>query len=260
MTATSHSTVAAVGLDGRSTRPRSTRKPVTRAPSTTRTPRSAAALAVAKVAQPGLTVASSSKSTPPARSSTASSGETAAISSRRHLARRQAVVVRQGERVAQLGEALGRAGDGERAVGVVADVDAGERREVAVEVAAVARELGLHVGAAGAGHEPRGVPARAAGDPAALEDDGVGPAQPGQVERDGGADDAAADDDRPRPRGRSLGGPRIERRRGRRHVAQPLLRGHRPPSSRISVSGPYYPRAAAAKRRARRRMSRSGPR
>ena len=68
MTATSHSTVPR-SVSTPVTRPRSRRKPVTRTPSTTRTPRSAAALAVAKVAQPGFTVASSSKSTPPARSS-----------------------------------------------------------------------------------------------------------------------------------------------------------------------------------------------
>ena len=78
-------------------------------------------------------------------------------------------------------------------------------------------------------------------DPAALEDDGVGPAQPGQVEGDGGADDAAADHDRPRSRGRRLGGPRVEARRRQRRVAQPFLRGHRPPSFGMSVSGVVLP-------------------
>ena len=134
-------------------------------------------------------------------------------------------MARHRQRVAQLGHALRRARHRQRPVGVVPDVDAGERREPLVEVAAVARELCLHVGAAGARHEPGGVPAGAARDPAALEDDGVGPAQPGEVVGDGGADDAAADDDRPRSRGRSLGGPRVEVGRLHGRVAEPFLRG-----------------------------------
>ena len=79
MTATSHST-GPRSVSTPVTRPLPTRKPVTRTPSTKRTPRSWAALAVARVTHPGLTVASSSKSAPPSRSPTASSGETAAIS------------------------------------------------------------------------------------------------------------------------------------------------------------------------------------
>ena len=152
----------------------------------------------------------------------------------RDLVRRQAVVARHRERVAQLGHAFRRARHRERPVGVVPDVDAGERREPLVEVAAVARELCLRVRAAGARHEPGGVPAGAARDPAALEDDGVGPAQPGEVIGDGGADDAAADDDRPRSRGRSLGGPRIEVRRLSRSPrgAVPQRPSSRPPRPR----------------------------
>ncbi len=159
----------------------------------------------------------------------------------RQLARRQAVVMGHRQRVAQLGQALRRARDRERAVGVVTGVHAGERREPRVEVAAVGGELGLHVGAAGPRHEPRGVPAGAARHPAALEDDRVGPAQPGQVDGHGGADDAAADHDRPRSRGRRRGGLRVEARRRQRRVTQPLLQRPSSPSFGISVSGVVLP-------------------
>ena len=111
------------------TRPRSTRKPVTRAPSTTRTPRSAAALAVAKVGPAGVDRRVLLEEDAAGQVVDGEQRRDGGDLVARHFARRQAVMMGQGQRVAQLGEALRRAGEGERAVGVVAGVDAGERRE-----------------------------------------------------------------------------------------------------------------------------------
>ena len=174
-----------------------------------------------------------------------SSGETSAISDRLSVLRGQPVMTRHRKRVAELHHALIVAGQRERATLVVADVDAGEAFEGGVEVAAVGGQFGLHVAAARARHQARRVPARPARDPVPLEDDRVTPAALRKVERDGRADDAAADHDRSRARGRVVGGARVEGGRGARGFAKTL--------SEVAivtllatVSRPsYYPRASA---------------
>jgi hypothetical protein len=55
-------------------------------------------------------------------------------------------------------------------------------------------------------HQPGRVPGRAGGEPVALQDDDVGPAQVGQVVGDRRADDSPADDDDAGPGGQ-VGGP-----------------------------------------------------
>ena len=174
----------------------------------------------------------------------------------RQLARRQAVVVGHASARSEARSGAPACAPRERAVGVVA----GRRRRRAPRAPRRSRgcsgELGLHVGAAGPRHEPRGVPAGAARDPAALEDDRVGPAQPGQVDGDGGADDAAADHDRPRSRGRSLrrpadrsSSPSASRRAAVPARPWPALLRNQCLASRTTLGG------AAAKRRRRRSIA-----
>ena len=141
--------------------------------------------------------------------------------------RRQAVMARHGQGVVELGHALGSLRDGQRAAFVVADVGAGARGQPRIEVAAVARQLGLNVAGARAGHQAGGVPARAAGHAAALHDDRVGVAELGEMQGDRRADDAGADHDHLGARRRRGGGARIERRCARRDQPQALVRtGH----------------------------------
>ncbi len=113
----------------------------------------------------------------------------------------QAEAVRGGRLAPDLGHARLIAGEAQAAIHLPAGRLAGLGLEAAVELDRVFEELG-HVGrAAQLAHEARGMEARAAREPVPLEEHDLAPAEPCQMIGRRAADDAAADDDRPRRRG-----------------------------------------------------------
>src|SRR4030095_7028573 len=69
------------------------------------------------------------------------------------------------------------------------------RLEPLVESGAVAHEAGEIRGGPELAHQPRGMPGGAAGEAPLLQQHDVTPTETGEMVGDGGADDAAADDD-----------------------------------------------------------------
>ena len=106
-----------------------------------------------------------------------------------------------GGRPAQLGHAVGRAGDGDAAAPPEAGAQAGLRLQPLVQLAGVLDQPGAVLRGAQLADQAGRVPGRAAGQLPLLEQQHVGPAQLGQVVGDAGADHAAADDDDPGPGG-----------------------------------------------------------
>ncbi len=177
-------------------RPRSVSTSSTETPSTIRTPSRRAPLASAIVRSTGLTRPSPGTWKPASRSSVLAQGNRSAISPRRDLLDLQPEVPLEGGDPAVLLQA----------VRVGRRLDQPDRLEAGglpglllqprVEVAGVQPDRGRGLrGRPEAGHQARGVPGGAGGEPVALEQEHVGPAGVGEVVGDGAADDAAADDD-----------------------------------------------------------------
>src|SRR4051812_38322526 len=93
-----------------------------------------------------------------------------------------------------LGHPLGIAGKAQAAIHLPAGGEAGFLLQLVVELDRVFEELGDIGGSAELTDQTRGMPGRTAGEFAALDEDDVFPAEPGQMIGGGAADDAAADD------------------------------------------------------------------
>jgi hypothetical protein len=96
----------------------------------------------------------------------------------------------------ELGEPLVAPGDDQRPALLPVGAVPGLALEARVELRAVLHEPGHRPGAAEPADQPGRMPRRAGRQALALEQHDVGPAEPGEVIGDAGADDAAADDHR----------------------------------------------------------------
>ena len=94
-----------------------------------------------------------------------------------------------------LGPALGIAGEPQAAVRLPAGGEAGLLLEPVIELDGVAEQLGDVGARAQLSDQPGGMPGRAGGQLAPLEQEHVGETHLAQMIGDGAADDAAADDD-----------------------------------------------------------------
>ena len=176
----------------------------TRTPSTTRTPRARAPRARLIVRSTGLTRPSPGTWKPARRSSVRASGNSSAISqgpissTSRPCTRWKAATRRySSSRSASAAASMS-------PTGLKPVATPGLGLEPGVEVARGQPQPGARLARGPeAGHEPRGVPRRARGQPVALQDEHVGDPEVGQVVGDRGADDTPTDDDDPRPSGQA---------------------------------------------------------
>ena len=176
-------------------RPSSSSKPVTATPSRSVTPAMRAPLARAWVMSDGLACPSVGRNAAPTTSSTVISGHSACASLRRQQLHLQAERVRRGRLPADLDPALGRAGEPQAAIALPARGLPGLGLQPPVELDRVAQQLGDVGAGAQLADQPGGMPGRARGQPALLQQQHVGPAELAQMIGHRAADDAAADDD-----------------------------------------------------------------